>query len=60
MIFFNWPRDGTDRSQRVMVNYKFQTAFTTTTRLLLFSHFRKVAKVRIENGNVTDVQVNEY
>ena len=57
---FNWPRDGTDRSQRVMVNYQFSAALTNPAKILLFSHFRKVAKVRIENGNVTDVQVNEY
>lgn len=57
---FNWPRDGTDRSQRVMVNYQFRQAITSSAKILLFSHYRQVAKVRIENGNVTDVQCNEY
>lgn len=58
--YFAWPRDGTDRSTRVQVNNEFQnTTDTTHMRLLLFSHSKQVARVRVQDGRVVDVQLED-
>jgi hypothetical protein len=59
-IYQSWPRDGTDRSTRVNVHQQFK-ALTDTThmRLLLFSHSKQVARVRVQDGRVVDVQLED-
>lgn len=56
--YFIWPRDGTDRSTRVNTNFQFSTGLTNAS-VLLFDHFKKVARIRVENGRVIEVQVEE-
>lgn len=62
--YFAWPRDGTDRSTRVTVHNQFDIAIgapnnTTNMRLLLFSHSKQVARVRVQDGRVVDVQLED-
>jgi len=58
--YFAWPRDGTDRSTRVNVHQSFQQGTDTThLRLLLFSHSKQVARVRVQDGRVVDVQLED-
>ena len=58
--YFAWARDGTDRSTRVTVNSGFQsTTDTTNMRLLLFSHSKQIARVRVMDGRVVDVQLED-
>ena len=58
--YFSWPRDGTDRSTRVNVHNEFQGGTDTThMRLLLFSHSKQVARVRVQDGRVVDVQLED-
>ena len=57
-----WPRDGTDRSTRVTVHNEFSGdggADTANMRLLLFSHSKQVARIAVEQGNVTSVEVED-
>ena len=57
---FLTPRDGTDSSTRVVVHNQFQVGTNTTNmRLLLFSHYKAVARVEVSNGRVVSVQVEE-
>lgn len=56
--YFLWPRDGTDRSTRVTTNFQFNTGLTNAS-VLLFDHFKKAARIRVENGRVIDVIVEE-
>jgi hypothetical protein len=56
---FAWPRDGTDRSTRVNVHQQFDAADVANMRLLLFDHSKQVARVRIQDGRVVDVQVED-
>ena len=59
-IYQSWPRDGTDRSTRVNVHQQFKGATDTThMRLLLFSHSKQVARVRVQDGRVVDVQLED-
>lgn len=58
--YFSWPRDGTDRSTRVNVHQQFQqTADVANLRCLLFDHSKQVARVRVQDGRVVDVQVED-
>lgn len=57
--YFSWPRDGTDRSTRVAVNQSFNAADYANTKVLLFDHSKQVARVRIQDGRVIDVQVED-
>jgi hypothetical protein len=57
--YFAWPRDGTDRSTRVQVHQQFNAATTTNMRVLLFSHAKQVARVKVENGRTVDVQLED-
>lgn len=61
--YFSWPRDGTDRSTRVIVNQQFtgdgNSADVTNMRLLLFSHSKQVARIRVSDGRVVDVQLED-
>lgn len=55
--YFNFARDGNDRSTRVQVNQQFDGANVANTRVLLFSHYKQVCAVRIAEGRVVDVSV---
>jgi hypothetical protein len=57
--YFSWPRDGTDRSTRVNVHQKFNGADVSNLRCLLFDHSKQVARVRVQDGRVVDVQVED-
>lgn len=59
--YFNFPKDSNDRSTRVTVHTGFnaESADMANTRLLLFSISSQVAKITIENGSVTDVDVQD-
>lgn len=56
--YFLWPRDGTDRSKRATVHFQFQNNILNGT-VLLFSHYKVTGRVKIENGRVINVQVEE-
>ena len=63
---FAIPRDGTDRSTRVNVHQGFDplnpaSAADTTAnmRILLFDHSKQVARVRVQDGRVVDVQLED-
>jgi len=57
--YFSWPRDGTDRSTRVNVHQQFDGADITNMRLLLFDHSKQVGRIRIQDGRVVDVQLED-
>jgi hypothetical protein len=49
-----WPRDGSDRSTRVVTHSQF-SAPVANANILLFNHFKAVARITIQNGQVVDV-----
>jgi hypothetical protein len=53
-----WPKDGKDRSTRVIVNADFSSA-NTDRNLLLFSHAKSVAQITIQDGRVVNVAVEQ-
>ena len=58
--YFSIPRDGTDRSTRVNVHQQFNAgADITNMRVLLFDHSKQVARVRVQDGRVVDVQLED-
>ena len=58
--YFSWPRDGTDRSTRVNVHQGFQnTTDVVNMRCLLFDHSKQVARVRVQDGRVVDVALED-
>lgn len=57
--YFSWPRDGTDVSTRVRANFQFGQGGVTNGRILLFDHYRQVAKIVIDSGIVRDVQLSD-
>ena len=59
--YFSWPRDGTDRSTRVNVHQQFVSLTTDFKflRVLLFDHSKQVARIRVQDGRVVDVQVED-
>lgn len=57
--YFAWPRDGTDRSTRVNVHQQFNAAEVANMRLLLFDHSKQVGRIRIQDGRVVDVQLED-
>ena len=56
--YFAWPRDGTDRSTRVQVHYGFSGA-VANSRVLLFDHAKKTARIEVKDGRVINVQVED-
>jgi hypothetical protein len=53
-------RDGSDRSTRLNVHSGFAAGTQVTNlRLLMFDHSRMVARVRIQDGRVVDVQLED-
>ena len=58
--YFSWPRDGTDRSTRVNVHQGFANGTDVTNmRCLLFDHSKQVARIRVQDGRVVDVQLED-
>ena len=57
--YFSIPKDGTNRSTRVNVHQQFDGADVANMRLLLFDHSKQVGRVRIEDGRVVDVQLED-
>jgi hypothetical protein len=61
--YFSCPRDGTDRSTRVTVNSQFTggegAPDIDNMRLLLFAHSKQIARIRVVDGRVVDIQI-EY
>ena len=58
--YFAIPRDGSDRSTRVSAHSGFKNATETTNmRILLFAHSKQVCRVRVANGAVVDVQLED-
>ena len=61
---FLWPKDATDRSSRVNVYFQFSKAIQNAAgdnigQIILFHHYKRVARVRIEDGRVIDIQVED-
>jgi hypothetical protein len=55
-----FPKDGTDRSTRVTVNAGFSaTTDFANMRMLLFAHSKQIARVRVVDGRVIDVQLED-
>jgi len=58
--YFAIPRDGTDRSTRVAIHSGFRNLTDTANmRVLLFAHSKQVARVRVADGRVVDVQLED-
>lgn len=59
--YFPWQRDGTDRSTRATINQSFAAtqAEIANTRILLFDHSKQVARIKVSQGRVTDVQLED-
>lgn len=58
--YLQFARDGSDRSTRVSVNVGFAaTANVTQARVLLFNIYSQIARVTVQNGQVTDVTVED-
>lgn len=58
--YFSWPKDGTDRSTRVTVKQQFAGGTVVDNlRVLLFDHSKQVARVKVEDGRITDCQVED-
>ena len=54
------PRDGSDRSTRILVNSQFAAGTDITNmRILCFDHFRSVARIRIQDGQVVQVDLED-
>lgn len=55
-----FQKDGSDRSTRVVLNQEFQTGTDVQhMRVMLFNHYRSVARVEIEDSRVISVQVED-
>ena len=61
--YFSTPRSGEDRSTRVTIHSGFGNIATgadlANMRLLLFSISKQVARIKIENSRVVDVQIED-
>ena len=60
--YFSTPKDGSSRSTRVTVHSGFGNVAggdLGNMRLLLFSFSKQVARIKIENSRVTDVQIED-
>jgi len=56
---FTWNRDGTDRSRRVTVHQAMPGASIANTQVMLFDHSRQVARVRVQDGRITNVDLED-
>ena len=57
--YFAWPRDSADRSTRCTVHQQFDGADVANMRICLFDLSRQVARIRIQNSRIVDVQVED-
>ena len=60
--YFSTPKDGSDRSTRLTVNSGFGNAAGAdlgNMRLLLFSFSKQVARIKIENSRLVDLQIED-
>jgi len=58
--YFSWPRDGTDRSTRVNIHQGFNAgADVTNMRVLLFDHSKQVARIRVQDGRVVSIDLED-
>jgi hypothetical protein len=60
--YFAWPRDGSDRSTRVNVHSQMSGASANdiaNMRVLLFDHSKQVARIKVQDGRVVDVQLED-
>jgi hypothetical protein len=61
-IHYKTPRDSTDRSTRVSVNSQFSSmsiADTANLKVLLFDHSKQLARVTVEEGQITNLQIED-
>ena len=59
-LHFRTDRDATDRSSVVRVHQQFtMDSALTNLNVLLFDHYRKVARVTIQDGRVVNVEVED-
>jgi hypothetical protein len=65
---FNFPKDPSDQSTRVLVNSGFRgtagnivaaPAQSATFQLLLFEHYKQVARIVLQDGRVVDVALQD-
>lgn len=61
--YFSWAKDGTDRSTRAAIYSGFNAALLgsgdVNANCLLFAHSKQVGKITLQDGMVTDVQIEE-
>ena len=58
--YFDWPRDGSDRSTDVLVKQQFNgSTDIDNMNVLLFSHIKQVARVTIQNGELIDMVLED-
>ena len=55
---FDFPKDATDNSTRVVVNQKFNTN-VSNMRALLFNHYRQTARIVVAEGQTREVLVED-
>jgi hypothetical protein len=58
--YFSWPKSGDDRSTRVNVHQGFNIGTDVTNlRLLLFDHSKQVARIKIQDSQITSVELED-
>jgi len=53
--YFDWAKDESDRSTRVIANASFAAGFANN-RMLIFDHYHKTVKITIQQGRIIDCQ----
>lgn len=56
--FWNWARDGTDRSTRCTINHQF-SGTVDNTRVLLFDLSKQVARVSVQDGRIISCDLED-
>ncbi len=57
LYYWSWPRDGRDMgSTRVDITFK-ASADISASQLIVFDHYRSVARITIQNSQIIDVQM---
>ena len=55
--YFSCPKDAQDRSTRATINTMFSAKFDNKANLVVWDHFKSAAKVTIQRGMVTEVEL---
>ena len=55
--YFSCPKDAQDRSTRATINTMFSERFDNKANLVVWDHFKSAAKVTIQRGMVTEVEL---